>query len=447
MHFLFDATAWRRARRVLYALGFASIAGLGAAAGACGGDTLPNPDNDYDAGTKNRDSGGLDGAPVEGDSSLPEASTCTATPCVRAIGVGGEFACAVTDDGSVYCWGANFRAQVGVATDDGGLPSNVAKPTKIALAGPAQAVALGFFHACALLKDGSVACWGYNDDSEVGLAKSGPVVKPSAVAGIAAPAKQIVAGGYHTCVLLLGGEAVCWGYNNAGQLGTLDGDGGLSNKAKPATVTKIDHLLDLGAGDRFTCAVLADGGVDCFGTNSSGSLGRNTSDFTAHVDPAPVLGLAGPVATLGHSAGYHQHVVLADGRLQGWGGNTSGEIGTGTSGSSVNQATLVPGLTNVAEVAPGSFFTCARMTDGTVKCWGENGAGQTGVAPDAGTTQLAPTPVRGISDAISVRAGLNDFACALLSGGSVVCWGSNSSGQLGRGNVGGFDPNPAPVAF
>jgi alpha-tubulin suppressor-like RCC1 family protein len=432
----------------------ASLLGAGAlmAAASCGAGSATDPDEEFDPGAR-RDGGKAD---ARGDTSTvdpPDASTtCTSVPCVRHLAVGGEFACAIVEpNGEVWCWGANDRGQSAVAAADGGIdPGPIRAPKKVPGLGPAKELALGFYHACALLMDETVSCWGHGLDGQLGNSAGPDVVAPRAVNGIPAPVKQIVAGGYHTCARLAGGGAVCWGYNSDGQLGSGSLDAGAvvpGSTSAPTTVTTLAAIAELGVGDRFTCARLQDGSVHCFGDNSNGKLGRGTNDFTGHPEPAPVTGLVGPVAYLARSGGYAEHVVLADGRVQGWGENTNGEVGLGAAGAAVLEATLVPNLTSISEIAPGGEFTCGLHTDGTVTCWGKNDQGQIGLAPEAGTPQPVPKAVPGISSAVHLGAGLRDFACALLSGGSVVCWGSNSDGQLGRGSTVGYDPTPAPVKF
>ena len=97
-------------------------------------------------------------------------------------------------------------------------------------------------------------------------------------------------------------------------------------------------------------------------------------------------------------------------------------------------------ISNAAAVSAGRSSSCAVLENGTVWCWGWNSDGILG-SGDWRRKSLVPIRVKGISDAKTVRVG-SFHACSSLVGGKVVCWGSNSYGQLGNGGMG---YNPAPV--
>ena len=96
----------------------------------------------------------------------------------------------------------------------------------------------------------------------------------------------------------------------------------------------------------------------------------------------------------------------------------------------VNRATLA--ATSATSISAGGNHTCAIVAGGTVDCWGSNSSGELG---DGSTTdRIAPVPVSGLTGAVAVSAGFS-HTCALLSGGTVTCWGRNSEGQLGDGSA------------
>jgi alpha-tubulin suppressor-like RCC1 family protein len=102
----------------------------------------------------------------------------------------------------------------------------------------------------------------------------------------------------------------------------------------------------------------------------------------------------------------------------------------------------VSGVTSATQVTAGGSYTCAVLSGGTVECWGDNldgelGNGQSGLAAWSST----PVQVSGVTSATEVSAG--GHTCALLSGGAAECWGRNADGQLGDGTT---DDSSTPVA-
>ena len=186
-------------------------------------------------------------------------------------------------------------------------------------------------------------------------------------------------------------------------------------------------IVSAAAGGRFTCVVLTDGTVRCWGRNQRGQLGDGTT--TDSLVPVTVAGLTN-VASLG-LGGSHACAVLTDGTLKCWGYNGYGQLGIG---SIVDQstATTVPGLTGVHRVSGGERHACAALTDGTVRCWGFNGSGRLG---DGTTTdRTSPVAVSGLTGIRDVSAGGN-HTCAVNTPGYVYCWGLGTSGQLGNNGI------------
>lgn len=181
-------------------------------------------------------------------------------------------------------------------------------------------------------------------------------------------------------------------------------------------------------GDSHTCTVLAGGSVRCWGSNLVGELGNGTTVSAS--SPVVVTGVAG--ATTVAAGSIFSCARIANGTVQCWGFNQFGQLGDGTTTDRVT-AVNVTGITSATQVASGAdSHSCARLVDGTVRCWGKNNFGQLG----NGTTinSSSPVEVLGINNAISVTTGFN-YSCAALADGTVRCWGRNDVGQLGNGST------------
>src|SRR5262249_25213169 len=203
--------------------------------------------------------------------------------------------------------------------------------------------------------------------------------------------------------------------------------------------------VDLGAF--FSCALIQDGSVRCWGSNDSGQLGDGTT--TNSSTPVTVVGLTGAAAVTG--GGFHTCARFPDGTLQCWGRNDNTQLGDPSIGFQSSTPVRINGITRATAVTAGGFHTCTLPGDGTVQCWGQNTFGQLGVGTGdpgfltrdrfQGTFNPSPVTVNGITTATAVSAG-GWHTCALLQDGTVRCWGDNTWGQLGDGAA--VPPSPGP---
>jgi alpha-tubulin suppressor-like RCC1 family protein len=294
---------------------------------------------------------------------------------------------------------------------------------------PASAVSIsaGGYHDCAVFDDGTVRCWGSNDHGQLGdgTVSDVPVTTPVVVHGITTAVAVSAGSLWHTCALLADGTVRCWGHNSSGELG----DGTTTDRTSPVAVPGITTATAISAGFEDTCVLLADGTVRCWGQNFSGQLGGGMhGDFRGITTPVAVTGVRTATAV---SAGIgHTCAVLTDGTIRCWGNNVDTSLGDGTR-EHRDAPVVVSGITTATAVSAAEQ-TCAVLADGTVRCWGQFDCGpvETVSTADNCTRVLAPVTAPGITTAVAVAAG-GIHACALLADGEVRCWGSNVHGELG----------------
>jgi len=318
---------------------------------------------------------------------LGDATTTQALAPVRVFGIttatqittGFRHTCALLADNTIRCWGDNSSGQLGT----GAITAPRLTPVQTLNITTATQLGTSRDHTCAVLADRTIRCWGNNLSGELGNGgPSGLVATPVQTQGITT-ATQITAGLQHTCALLVDGSIRCWASNYRGRLG----NGTNTSSSTPVQTLNITTATQVVAGINHTCALLADGTVRCWGDNEQGQIGDGS--------PADLLGRPTPVKTLGittatqlTAGSKHTCALLADRTILCWGDNTQGQLGDNTT---TNRPTPVQTqtITAAVQLAAGYQHTCALLADRTVRCWGSNTAGQLG----DGTTTNRLTPV------------------------------------------------------
>ena len=386
---------------------------------------------------------------------------CTVSSVAIAIVAGEEHTCALIDTGAVRCWGRGPRGQLGYGdTQSIGDDETPASAGDVELGGAAVELAAGGRHTCALLGDGAVRCWGEGGRGQLGYGDTQSIGDDEVPASagdvpLGGVAVALAAGGAHTCAVLQSGDLRCWGAGQFGQLGLAATDD-IGDGEAPSSVPGVDlggSAAAVGAGSDHSCAVTTGGAVLCFGLANSGQLGYgNTAAIGDDEDPAA----AGPVV-LGSVAdrvvaGARHSCALLGTSLRCWGDGSSGQLGRGSTATIGDDelpdtGDVVLGA-SAALVVAGFDHTCALTAAGGVRCFGDGADGRLGYGAtetigdnedpsSAGDVELGAT-------AVDVAAG-GAHSCAVLSDGTVRCWGSGAHGRLGYGdeqNV-GDDETPA----
>jgi alpha-tubulin suppressor-like RCC1 family protein len=369
-----------------------------------------------------------------GDASRVDALTPVAVSGLNdvvAVSAAATHTCALTADGRVQCWGENQYGQLG-----DGTTTDAMTPVSVSGLSDVVAVAAGYSnpstdraaHTCAVKKDGSVWCWGT-------LYAPTPVMIVGLTNAVSVSAGGNPGGqsGVHTCVVTRAGGVWCWGENDHGQLGAASAQDEMSpwtvTHLTPVTVTGLSDAVSVSAGGTHSCALRNGGRVQCWGASSSDGRGGQADgdgSTTNALKPVTVSGLSGAVAI---SALDNQSCALiSGGHVRCWGQDITEQFGDGSKKDTLTPVTVI-GPSGALPVSSGGH-SCALTSDGGVQCWGSNRFGQLG---DGSTTgSMTPVTVSGLSDAVAVSAG-DYHTCALTSSGRVQCWGANSNGQLGDG--------------
>ena len=349
--------------------------------------------------------------------------------------MGAYFTCAIAS-GVAYCWGYGSNGQLGI-----GIQASSSVPMSVLSAGALQGktfthIEAGSNHACGIAS-GTAFCWGYNQSGQLGNNTSSSTSTPVAVATTGALAGKVVTalsvGGNQSCAIA-SGAAYCWGSNASGELG----DGTKANSYIPVAVdvklVKTGSTYEITAGYAHVCALTA-GTANCWGSNGNGQLGNSTFENSNVPTSVTTKGVLDGKSVTAISNFSQNTCVVANGAAYCWGEGSVGQLGNGgyqnfTTPVAVSTSGVLAGKT-VTAISVGYRYACA-IANGDVYCWGYNFQGQLGNSSKI--SSAVPVAVTK-SDALAGKSVTSLIAsyshtCAIASG-SVYCWGSNESGQLG----------------
>jgi alpha-tubulin suppressor-like RCC1 family protein len=306
--------------------------------------------------------------------------------------------------------------------------SEPSEPPPLVAPSSRVSIVAGGVHSCLVGSDGRAFCWGGNERGQLGNAVNSRVSAPAAVGGDLR-FTSVASGLLHTCAITRGGAAWCWGDNSHGQIGDRSdttrfspvrvADGHtfrmLSAGASSTCGLDVSHYTTISMGWNFVCALETSGHASCWGDNSAGQLGDNTT--VDHRVPNSVhteIAFTSITAGSAHACG-----LTAQGDAYCWGRNTNGQLGDGTTTDRATPIKVKGGMRFVA-IAAGAVHTCAIAVGGDAYCWGRNTYGQLG--DGSMTDRVEPVRVAGTHAFASVRA-FGSHTCGATTSGEVFCWG------------------------
>ena len=338
--------------------------------------------------------------------------------------------CAIDAAGQVWCWGDNEEK---IVNRTAATSANLEPTLQTLPAGRyATSIGVGYGAACALLDNGSVACWGDAGGSLPGSSilkayENDGYVNPVLIPGLGGDvvATSLAVGFASACVEVASGVPRCWGSNAWWSLGIGTATGRYSTPVNLTVIPPGRTVMSLSHGNTHACALLDNASVVCWGDNSDGQLGDGT--HTARSSPVwpDLWGRAVASVEAGHRT---TCVGFVDGGAACWGDNSESQLGDGTQ-TDRNVPTNVTGFH--ADAVFTSFVlphsaSCALLGNGSTVCWGDE-AGQSD-----GAYRATPTHVV-FDNGVRATSLAGDFStvCAVLSNASVACWGSGYANNFG----------------
>ena len=397
---------------------------------------------------------GQRGNGTAGDRPVVAEPTTLAQRSAVELSVGGEHVCVRASSGSVTCWGSNSSGRRDVPADL-----------------PLQTVTAGPENTCGVTAAGAFWCWGRAALFKQLLpAKAFEAMRSGkAQIGTVSGVKQLAVGTEHICFRLDSGAVQCWGSswrdtatkrNDASQgpfviEGLIQAIDVAANRTRSCAVAKdgsvacwgsvqklepvngISDAAQVCLGKEHGCVRLAGGTVMCWGVGDRGQLGRGRTAKNETLGPAPVPGLAGVEQVV--ASDYATCARTTGGLVRCWGSNQDGELGEGVFSregpkSAIGHPVAVRLTLPAVDVQGGGSSFCARLSDGSIACWGSNEFGQI-LSKDEKRGGKAPSAVVGVKSGVQIAVA-GQHACVRVTGGRVLCWGSNVDGQMGEGTWG-----------
>ena len=356
------------------------------------------------------------------------------------VAAGYNHACAILENQSIICWGHGGSGRLG----DGNTANSVDPVYAILPANETPVeIGAGWWHTCGLMESGNVYCWGDGSYGQMGDSSTSDNLQLGLVnLPTGRTAKTLAVGEHHACVIADNDEVYCWGNNEAGAVGA---SGYQDAESTPVHVDLpgVLYAITIGAGNEHTCVGVNNGQAYCWGQNYRGQLGAGTFDEGTYEPTGVILPYNRDIVSIA-AGGFHTCGLLDNGKAMCWGNNWGGQVGDGTNTDRSTPVYVSMGSTTARSIVTGFDHSCMILDWGETKCWGENGNGQLGDGNYPSSSNL-PVEISGSEEFVTI-ASIAWFVCGINTDAEVYCWGNNEFGQVGNGEAGGWgDYEDIPV--
>lgn len=324
------------------------------------------------------------------------------------VSAGEAHSCALKSNGTLWCWGSNFRGQLGIGTFSASSSLGADSPVQVGSDTDWRTVSSGRGGTCAVKTDNTLYCWGYNADGQLGdgttTSRPSPTLIGSNYLGVST-------GWDHSCALAADHSIRCWGWNPYGAIG----DGTTTSRLVPTTVGTDTDWSGVSAGSHYSCAIKSSGEVFCWGLNAYGETGTSVNSGLWGPGNLSPLQVGTDTDWTAVTAGNRQSCATkADGSMYCWGQNKKGELG-----GSVGDLDLHPAPTLFVNVPDPAPVDPAPVVD----------------EPNAFVPSFGPATARAASSAGWSEVRISTHACATTTDNRIYCWGDGATGALGQGTT------------